>query len=245
MKRRIERRGIVVPTIFAVAAFALLIGLGKWQLDRKIWKENLIATITARSSAPPESLPLPAAWPHLSQATDEYRRVRFSAEYLIDRQALVYTAGSAFRPDVSGAGYWVFTPARLAGGGIVVVNRGFVPFDRKELASGGQRAPIKVDITGVLRWPETRGFFTPDDDPQQNIWYVRRPRVIAAAKGWGTVAPFYIDQENPQPAGGWPRAGKLVVALPDNHLQYALTWFALALGLIGIYGAWLFRRLRE
>jgi surfeit locus 1 family protein len=123
-----RRRGIVVPTIFVVVAVAILIGLGKWQLDRKVWKENLIATITARSSAPPESLP--AAWAQLNRAADEYHRVTFSAEYLIGQQALVYTAGSAFRPDVSGAGYWVFTPARLGGGRVVVVYRGFVPFDR-------------------------------------------------------------------------------------------------------------------
>ncbi|HET7850771.1 MAG TPA: SURF1 family protein [Pseudolabrys sp.] len=238
------RRGIVVPTIFALVGVAILIGLGKWQLDRKVWKEDLIATVTARSSAPPESLPPRAAAPQLSRAADEYRRVTFSAEYLIGEQALVYTAGSAFRPDISGAGYWVFTPARLADGRVVVVNRGFVPFDRKALAANGQRAPAKVEITGALRWPEGRGLFTPGDDPQHNVWYVRDPRVIAAAKQWGPVAPFYVDQESPQPAGGWPRAGKLVVTLPDNHLQYALTWFALALGLIAVYGTWLARRLR-
>jgi surfeit locus 1 family protein len=237
-----RRRGIVVPTIFVVIGVAILLGLAKWQLDRKVWKENLIATITSRLSSPPQQLPPASRWQQLNQATDEYRRVTFSAEYLIAQEALVYTAGSAFRPDVSGAGYWVFTPARLADGSIVVVNRGFVPFNQKELASRGTGAPTEVTIAGVLRWPENRGLFTPADDPSQNVWYVRDPRLIAAAKQWGAVSPFYVEQESPQPSGGWPRAGKLTVSLPDNHLQYAITWFLLALGLIAVYASWFVRR---
>lgn len=236
-----RRRGIVVPTIFVFIGVIILVGLGKWQLDRKVWKENLIATVTARLSAPPEQLPSSAVWQQLNQAADEYRRVTFSAEYLIAQQALVYTAGSAFRSDISGAGYWVFTPARLADGSIVVVNRGFVPFDHKELASRG-KAPEMVTVAGALRWPEGRGLFTPKDDPPHNVWYVRDPRLIAAAKQWGSVSPFYVEQESPQPAGGWPRAGKLTVSLPDNHLQYAITWFLTAAGLIGVYAAWLVGR---
>ena len=175
-----RRRGIVVPTIFVFIGVIVLVGLGKWQLDRKVWKENLIATITSRLMAPPEKVPSSARWQQLNQATDEYRRVTFSGEYLIAKQALVYTAGSAFRSDVSGAGYWVFTPARLADGSIVVVNRGFVPFRQKELASHGKAAPERVTIAGVLRWPEGRGLFTPKDDSAQNIWYVRDPRLMIA-----------------------------------------------------------------
>jgi len=239
-----RRRGVVVPTIFAVICVAILLGLGKWQLDRKVWKEDLIATITARLSAPPESLPPRVQWTQFDAAKDEYRRVTFAADYLIGEQALIYTAGSAFRPDVSGAGYWVFTPAKLADGSIVVVDRGFVPLGRKNMASGGEGAPGKVDVVGVVRWPEKRGMFTPNDEPQHNIWYLRDPRVIAAAKNWGAVAPFYVDQESPQPPGGWPRAGKLSVSLPDNHLQYAITWFLTAAGITGVYLFWLFGRWR-
>jgi len=240
-----ERRGgIAVPTIFAIVCIAILLGLGKWQLDRKVWKEDLIATITARLSAPPENLPPRAQWPRLDPRKDEYRRVTFQADYLIGQQALVYTAGSAFRPDVSGAGYWVFTPAKLADGSIVVVDRGFVPLARRDLAGGGQ-STSEGDIVGVMRWPEQRGTFTPNDDPQHDVWYLRDPRIIAAAKNWGSVAPFYVDQESPQPPGGWPRAGKLSVSLPDNHLQYAITWFLTAAGIAGVYLFWLFGRWRR
>ena len=115
--------------------------------------------------------------------------------------------------------YWVFAPAQLAGGSIVVINRGFVPLERKDLATSTETRPRgTVDIVGVMRWPEKRGLFTPADDPNNNVWYLRDPKAIAAAKKWATVAPFYIDQESPVPPGGLPLAGKLDVQLPDNHL---------------------------
>ncbi|HVV63202.1 MAG TPA: SURF1 family protein [Pseudolabrys sp.] len=237
-----RRRGVLVPTIFAVAGVAVLLGLAKWQLDRRTWKEDLIATLTARIEAPAQALPARAQWPQLDAAKNEYGHVTFSAEFSGDQGALVYTAGSAFRPDVTGAGYWVFAPARLADGSIVVVDRGFVPLERKGLA---KTAPGKIDIVGVMRWPEERGTFTPNDEPQNNTWYVRDQRAIAAAKHWGDVAPFYVEQEAPQNPGGFPRAGKLAVALPDNHLQYAITWLLLAGGLAGVYLFWLFGRWRR
>src|SRR6185437_8114891 len=232
-------------TVFALAGVAILTGLGVWQLDRKAWKENLIATLDARLARAPEDLPPRASWPRLMPDGNEFTRVTFPAEFLPGEEALVYTAGSPFRPDVQGAGYWVFAPARLAGGSIVMIDRGFVPVDRKDPASRAQGAPHgMVDVVGVMRWPETRGTFTPDDEPQNNVWYLRDPKAIAAAKKWDSAAPFYIEQESPVPAGGLPKPGKLSVQLPDNHLQYALTWFALALGLAGVYVTWLVGRMR-
>ena len=125
-------------------------------------------------------------------------------------------------------------------GSIVVVDRGFVPLDRKDMATRAQGAPHgTVDIVGVMRWPESRGMFTPADDVKNNVWYLRDPAAMAQAKNWGEIAPFYIDQEAPVPPGGLPLPGKLVVHLPDNHLQYAITWFGLALGLAGVYAVWL------
>jgi len=239
-----RRRGIFEPTLFALVGIAILIGLGIWQLDRKVWKEHLIATVTERLTQAPQDLPPRADWSHLVQADTEFRRVAFPAEFLDGEEALVYSAGSAFRPDVTGAGYWAFAPARLAGGSIVLVDRGFVPLDQKDPASRPQGAPHGiVDIVGVIRWPETRGLFTPADDVKTNVWYLRDPVAMAAAHKWTPVAPFYIEQESPVPAGGVPKPGKLTVALPDNHLQYAITWFGLALGLAGVYVTWLARRI--
>lgn len=239
-----KRRGVLEPTVFTVACMAILIGLGVWQLDRKAWKENLIATVTARSTGAPRDLPPRASWPKLVQADSEYTRVTFPAEFLEGQEALVYTSGSPFRPDVTGTGYWVFAPAQLAGGSIVVVNRGFVPLDAKDAAARPTPRGT-VDIVGVMRWPEQRGTFTPADDPQGNVWYMRDPVGMAAVKKWATNAPFYIDQEAPVPPGGLPKPGKLDVQLTDNHLQYALTWFGLALALAGVYVVWLVGRLRR
>jgi surfeit locus 1 family protein len=241
-----RRGGVIGATVFALAGISFLLGLGIWQLDRKAWKENLIAAVTARLARAPAVLPPRASWPRLKPAAYEYTRVTFPAEFLNGEEALVYTAGSAFRSDVQGPGYWVFAPARLPGGSMVIIDRGFVPADRKDPATRTQGAPHGViDVVGVMRWPETRGMFTPADDPKANVWYLRDPKAIAAAKKWDAAAPFYIEQESPVLPGGWPKPGKLTVNLPDNHLQYAITWFGLALGLAGVYGVWLFGRLRH
>jgi surfeit locus 1 family protein len=241
-----RRRGLIEPTVFSVVGVAILIGLGTWQLDRKTWKENLIATVTTRNARAPQDLPSRSDWPRLVQEGNEYTRVAFPAEFLDGQEALVYTAGSPFRPDVKGPGYWVFAPAQLAGGSIVLVNRGFVPADAKDTATraAGNIHGI-VEIVGVMRWPETRGLFTPADDPKTNVWYLRDPNAMAAEKKWATAAPFYIDQESPIPPGGVPLPGKLSVELPDNHLQYAITWFGLALALAGVYVVWLAGQFRR
>lgn len=239
-----RRGGVFEPTVLALVGIAILVGLGIWQLDRRIWKENLIATLNARLARAPQDLPPRDAWPRLVQESNEYARVKFPAEFIEGEEALVYTAGSALRPDVKGPGYWVFAPARLAGGSLVLVDRGFVPADRKAASTRGEGAPHgSIDIVGVMRWPEKPDTFTPADEPQNNVWFVRDSKAIAAAKKWASVAPFYIEQESPAPPGGLPLPGKLAVALPNNHLQYAITWFGLALALAGVHIAWLWRRL--
>jgi surfeit locus 1 family protein len=237
---------MVAATIFTIVGVAILIGLGVWQLDRKVWKENLIATVNERVARTPQPLPSREDWSRLTQAGNEYAHVAFPAEFLGGQEALVYTAGSSLRPDVSGPGYWVFAPARLAGGSIVVVNRGFVPADRMGPAMRDDGVPHgSVDIVGYLRWPEARGSFTPADDVKGNVWFVRDPKAMSDAHHWAAAAPFYVDQEAPVPPGGLPKPGKIDVQLPDNHLQYALTWFGLALGLSCVYIVWLAGRLRR
>ena len=241
---RKRRSTVLDATVFALVGIVILCGLGVWQLDRKVWKEDLIARLNARLSHAPQDMPPRSSWPQLQQDGEEFRRVAFPAEFLDGEEALVYTAGSPLRPDVKGPGYWVFAPARLAGGSIVLVNRGFVPPEQKDPAQRAEGTPHGiVDVVGVMRWPEARGAFTPADDPKKNIWFLRDSKSIADFKKWATAAPFYIDQEGPVPAGGWPKPGKLEVRLPDDHLQYAITWFGLALALAGVYVVWLARRL--
>jgi surfeit locus 1 family protein len=230
----------LIPTL---VAFAVLVALGTWQIERKSWKEGLMATLSERLAAPAVALPPAAAWPTLDPADDEYKRVKFSATFDHAKEALVYAAASAFRPDVAGTGYWVFTPARLADGTTIMINRGFVPDARKDAAARafGQIAG-PIEIVGALRWPDEHHWFSPADDPAHNVWFTRDPRSIAAAKGLdkglGSVAPFYVEQETPVPPGGLPQPGKLVVQLRNPHLGYAITWFGLALVLVVVFVAW-------
>jgi surfeit locus 1 family protein len=237
---------VLTAALFTVIGVAILCGLGTWQIQRRAWKEALIDTLERRLAAAPAALPDRAAWPRLDQAQDEFRRVRFQAEIVTNQQALVYTAGSALRPDVSGPGYWLLAPAKLGDGGVVVVNRGFLPEgqqDRHMRDANDNAAP--QDVVGVMRWPEAANWLTPRGDPGKNLWFARDHLAIAAAKGWGSlgpVAPFLIDQEAPVPPNGLPRPGPLAVKLRNDHLQYALTWYGLALVLAGVFGAWAWGR---
>ena len=242
----VRRTGLIVPSLVALAAFVFFIALGTWQVERKAWKEGLIGAIEQRLSADPVAIPLTSDWSKLTPERDEFRRVTFVATIEPDADALVYTPGSAFRTDVSGPGYWVFTPARLSDGARVVVNRGFVPEANKDSATrAAGLVTTPVEIIGVLRWPEHAGLFTPAGDPARNLWFARDQLAIAAAKGWGNVAPFYVEQEAPAPPGGLPAPGKLTVTLPNNHLQYALTWFGLAIVLVAVFVAYARARRRE
>jgi cytochrome oxidase assembly protein ShyY1 len=225
----------------ALLVFAVLIALGIWQIERKASKEALIAVLTERVAAPPQALPAAKDWTTLNRASDEYRRVKFTASFDNASEALVFAAATAFRPDVTNPGDWVFTPARLNDGRLIVVNRGFVPDTRRDPKSRPQgQIAEPIEIAGALRWPDERHWFTPSDDPARNLWFTRDPAGIAAAKGLDPkmVAPFYVEQEAPAPPGGLPQPGKLVIVLPDNHLQYALTWFGLAAVLAAVFGSW-------
>jgi surfeit locus 1 family protein len=241
-----RRRGLLVPALFTLVGVVLLIGLGVWQLERKAWKEALIDALARRMNAPPVPLPPPQRWAGLDAAHDEFTRVTFRAAFEHDQEALVFAGASAFRPDVSGTGYWVFARARRSDGARVAVNRGFVPEANKDPATRAAGLVTgTVEMVGVLRWPERAGAFTPAGDPGRNLWFARDQLAIATAKGWGNVAPFYLEQEAPVPPGGLPLPGRLVVNLPNNHLQYALTWFALAVALAAIFAAFARARGRE
>jgi surfeit locus 1 family protein len=231
--------GVVVPTIATAVALAVLIALGMWQLERKDWKEALIATLAQRLSAPPVALPSLGDWPRLGPA-DEFLRVTLTATFANDKEGLVYTGGSTLRADADGPGYWVFTPARLGDGSIVMVDRGFVPEGRQNPATreDGQIAG-PVAMAGVLRFPEQPGLFTPLGDAAHNLWFARDSGAIAATKGLD-AAPFYVELESPEPPGGLPHAAPLVPNLPNNHLQYAVTWFGLATVFAVGYLFWLF-----
>ena len=236
-----RRRGFAAFTLVMVA---LLTGLGVWQLQRRVEKHALIAALTERLAAAPGSLPLPAQWSTLSPQGAEFRRVSFTATYQPAPDAMVYSSGSAVREDISGPGTWAFMPARLASGETVVINAGFVQNTMQD-RSLQDRAVTRlvtgepVTLTGYIRFPENAGMLTPAENIAKRLWFIRDHLAMARALGWGEVAPFYIDLEQPVPAGGMPKPGTLEVHLKDDHLQYALTWFALAGAVVIAFGVWL------
>jgi surfeit locus 1 family protein len=234
-----------VPVALMLTGLAVLISLGTWQLERKAWKEGLISALTERLAQPPVPLPGPGGWDALTPARDEFRRVAFAATFLHDREAHLYSAGSELRADVTGPGYFVFTPARLADGRLVMVDRGFVPEANRDPKARPQgQIPGEVRIIGALRWPEQPGWFAPDPDPARNLWFRRDPGSMARAKELGRIAPFYVAQEGPIPPGGLPKPGFLTVNLRNPHLQYALTWYGLAVVLIVVFLSWVTSRRR-
>jgi surfeit locus 1 family protein len=225
-----RKRGVVLPLLLLGLALAVLVALGSWQLARKAWKESLIAELDGKLAAPATDLPPRERWKQLDQTQYEFRHVAFPAEFLPGEEALVYTSGSSLRPDVTGPGYWVFAPARLTGGSIVLVNRGFVPEGKQDPKTRPQGRPSGVvEVAGALRWPEQRSGFTPPDEPEKGLWFARDPAAMAKAKHWDTSAPFYVDQEAPPVPGGLPKVGPLKPELPNRHLEYAVTWYGLAL----------------
>jgi cytochrome oxidase assembly protein ShyY1 len=241
MSGTIERRtSFAIFTLLMVVLFA---GLGVWQLHRRLEKHALIAALTERLAAAPVPLPQPSQWRALDAAKDEFRRVRFAASYARLPDAMVYGAGSAVREDISGPGTWAFLPARLAGGAMVVVNTGFVPNTMQDRAQQDRAvtrlvSDAPVTLTGYIRFPEIAGLLTPSENPSKRLWFARDQLAMAHALGWGEVAPFYIDLEQPMPESGIPKPGPLAVHLNDDHLQYAITWFTLAGAVAIAFALW-------
>ena len=238
-----RRRGIAGFALFTLVVMAAFIALGVWQLQRRVAKHALIAALTERLAAAPVALPPPAQWKTLDAATDEFRRVSFTASYAPLPDAMVYSSGSAVRRDASGPGTWAFLPARLPTGEMIVIDAGYIENTMQD-RSVEDRAVTKlvtgepVALTGYLRFPEGAGLLTPAENRAKRLWFVRDHPAMASALGWGAVAPFYIDLEQPAPANGIPKPGPLDVHLKDDHLQYAITWFALAGAVLVAFGAW-------
>jgi surfeit locus 1 family protein len=237
-------RGLWLPALLAAIGVAILLALGFWQLERRVWKEDLIARVETRTRAPAAPIPAEAEWPTVSAERDEYRRVRATGRFRHANEALVYAVLSEPKGRFSGQGYWVLTPLELGDGGIVIVNRGFVPAERKDAATRKAGQPDgEVTITGLIRMPEAGNFFTPANDPARGAWYRRDPAEIAAAFKLARVAPFTIDADAGAP-GALPQGGETRLNFPNNHLGYALTWFGLAAALVGVFGAFAWQRLR-
>jgi surfeit locus 1 family protein len=228
---------LLAGAALACAGFAWL---GVWQVHRLAWKEALIAHVDRAVHADPAPPPPRAQWPSLRREQDEYRRIRVEGRFAFDRDVLVRASTEL------GAGYWVITPLQLDDGSWLLVNRGFVnPELRGRVPHDGERQTV----VGLLRFTEPGGTVLQSNAPAQGRWYSRDVQAIAQAEHLaGPVAPYFLDEQaTPATAQRWPRPGLTVIRFPNDHLQYALTWFALAAMVAAAIGYLLLdeRRLRR
>jgi surfeit locus 1 family protein len=238
-------RPLLAPGLAALVAFAVLLALGFWQLERKAWKDGLIAQIDARAHGAPGEIVSEGQWAEWRALEDEFRRVRVTGTFLHDREVAVHGLLSAQRGSPV-QGFYIFTPLRLAGGATVLVNRGFVPGELRDPARRAGTPPAgEVTVTGLVRAPEAPRWFMPENRPERGEWFTRDLAAMARARGLERVAPFWVDADPAPGATGWPRAGQTRLAIPNNHLGYALTWFGIALTLVGVFGAWAWQRARR
>jgi surfeit locus 1 family protein len=241
-KKQRSRAALLRLFLLALLCITALSALGVWQLERRVWKLALIQRVDERVHALPIPVPGPAEWPAITAARDEYLHVRVAGRFLNDRETLVRASTKL------GYGFWVLTPMRTADGFTVLVNRGFVPSDRRDITSraAGEIAG-QTAVTGLLRMTEPKGGFLRANDPGKDLWYSRDVAAITTARGLTHVAPYFIDADEGANPAALPAGGQTVIAFPNNHLTYALTWFGLALTLAGatIYAARDERRLRS
>jgi surfeit locus 1 family protein len=223
--------------VVALVLVGIFLALGTWQVQRRAWKLDLIARVEQRVGAAPVAAPGPGRRAQVNRDDDEYRHVAVTGTFLNDRETLVQAVTEL------GPGFWLLTPLRLTDGRTVLVNRGFVPPTARDPAARGAPAPTgTVTVTGLLRLTEPGGGFLRDNDPAAGRWYSRDVRAIAASRGLADVAPYFIDADAgptwpvsdgaaaPKSAKrSWPVGGLTVVRFPNNHLVYAVTWYALAL----------------
>lgn len=234
-------RGMVIPWLAFLLMLALTIGLGVWQMQRKVWKENLIATVEQRATGAPASIADIPRDRVNALGDNEYRRVRMRGEFVHACEFHLFT------PMRNGAGFVIITAFRRDGDDVPrdLVIRGIVPeplraADRR--AAGQVAGP--VEITGRLRADHLKGSsFVPANEPAKNLWYSRDLTEMTATRCGGldpARAPaFFVEYDGPPPPGGWPKPEPDSIQLRNDHLQYALTWFALAAVLVGMFAYWL------
>lgn len=212
----------VIGTVI-VAMIAGFLALGVWQVERRAWKLDLIRQVEARVHAPASPAPGPDQWAAVTRDRDQYRHVVLTGAFDHGRETLTQAVTD------HGPGFWVMTPFRTDAGFIVLINRGFVPPNKRapEDRAAGQ---VRGDqtIQGLLRITEPRGGFLRANDPASDRWRSRDVQAIAAQRGLGDIAPYFVDADATPNPGGWPIGGLTVIRFPNSHLIYALTWFGLA-----------------
>lgn len=214
-------RPLLWPTLITLPAVLGALALGTWQVQRLHWKNDLIAERQARRDAPPLA-GLPATF---NAAEHEFRKVRIEGRFLHAKELYL-----AARSERGNAGYHVITPLALEGGGTILVNRGWIPLERKspETRQPGQ-VEGKTAVEGYLRVPPPRGWFVPDNEPDRNFWFYVDVPAMARKMQLADAKPYILEAGPAETLGGYPRGGITRFELPNDHLQYAITWYAMAI----------------
>lgn len=218
------------PTVMTLPILLVLIGLGTWQVQRMSEKGAEIAMLQARWQAEPIALPEDFSDPEALQ----FRRVLLTGHFLHDKE--LYLPGKTYKGTY---GLWVATPFVLEDGRGVIVNRGWVPEKYQSPDSrtmGLFEGPTTVE--GILRiggW-KSRDFVRPENDPARNIWYYfDLPAMVEAAGLERPVTAMYVEALGDESTGILPIGLPSQVDIPNDHLQYAITWYLLAVALVVIY----------
>jgi len=227
-----RRRSPFLAAVLGVIGLAILLGLGTWQVQRLHWKEGLLATIHSRMNAAPARLS--AIEQRFGTSGDvDYWPVTVRGHFLNDRERHVLATWQGQ------SGFDIYTPLQLDDSRIVFVNRGFVPYDRKDPATR-QAGEIEGEVTvsGLARNPLSKkpSWVVPDNNLRQNIFFWKDLDTMARSVGLSpaSIVPFFIDAGAAPNPGGLPVGGVTVIDLPNNHLQYAVTWYGLAATLAGV-----------
>ena len=237
-----QTKGLIGLTALMLAGLAVLIGLGFWQLRRLEWKQGLIAQIEARTKGSPITLQDAVAL--AGEGRDpSYYRVRVDGRFHHAKELYLYAVSEGR------VGWHVITPLETEDGDMVLVDRGFVPDKLKDPSARalGQVENV-VTVTGIVRSPETQTLFMPDNEPEVNRWFWRDLASMARSMfpaGTIDVAPFFLEADKSEVPGFWPEGGQPRLEIPNNHLQYAITWFLLGASLLIVYGLYvrsLYRR---
>jgi surfeit locus 1 family protein len=215
-------RRMILPLLFGLVGCAILIALGVWQLQRLAWKEGILAQISARLTDRP--VPLPAV---PDPARDKYLPVRVAGRFTGPEIDVLVSVKEG------GAGYRVIAAFQTEDGRRVLIDRGFLPADQR----ARPRIATTAAILGTLHWPDETDSFTPPPDAARGIWFARdvpamaaqlqtEPVLIVAREATGDgITPLPVDTRG----------------IPNNHLNYALTWFSLAAVWAGMTGLLLWR----
>lgn len=226
LRDRLGFRPTLWATVFTIPALALLLGLGTWQMDRLQWKTALIAERQAGFNA--TAIPLPA---DDTAAHDLlWRRVQVTGVLRHDQE--LYLAARSMRGNV---GYHVLTPLDRVDGKTVLVNRGWVSNEKKDPANRVEgQLPGTVTLEGIATPGGQRNWLTPENDARKNVWLWTDIPAMAQHLG-RPLQPVVVEALATPNPGGFPIGGQTRINLPNDHLQYALTWYLLAAALVAIY----------